>query len=158
MTKLSDQSKSSTQTPICQINPNKPDTASIDNQSDQGDLERGVAAQTTEDSTRQEVGVEKPNAQTTSLNNTEVAQTKLPKHSYVRSPVKTLTNNRTWYRLVSVIEHRGSEVSGHFVTYRKIDHSRGKWIYTSDLDVREVTAEYVHSRPPYMLFYERMSS
>ena len=141
-----------------------PDTASIlngikiDNQSDQGDLERGVAAQTTEDSTRQEVGVEKQNAQTTSLNNTAVAQTKLPEHSTVRSPVKTLTSNRTWYRLVSVIEHRGSEVSGHFVTYRKIDHSRGKWIYTSDLDVREVTAEYVHSRPPYMLFYERMSS
>ena len=153
MTKLSDQSKSSTQTPICQINPTKPDTASIDNQSDQGDLERGVAAQTTEESTRQEVGVEKPNAQTTS-----VVQTKLPEHSSVRSPVKTLTSNRTWYRLVSVIEHRGSEVSGHFVTYRKIDHSRGKWIYTSDLDVREVTAEYVHSRPPYMLFYERMSS
>ena len=153
MTKLTDQSKSSTETPIGQINPNKPDTASIDNQSEQGDLERGVAAQTTEDSTQQEVGVEKQNAQTTS-----VAQTKLPEHSTVRSPVKTLTNNRTWYRLVSVIEHRGSEVSGHFVTYRKIDHSRGKWIYTSDLDVREVTAEYVHSRPPYMLFYERMSS
>ncbi|XP_067928773.1 ubiquitin carboxyl-terminal hydrolase 30-like [Watersipora subatra] len=80
------------------------------------------------------------------------------KPSRARSTSFNKSDGRIWYSLVSVIEHRGSEVSGHFVTYRNVSREKGKWLYTSDLDVREVTAEHVHSRPPYMLFYERMDT
>lgn len=61
----------------------------------------------------------------------------------------------SWYKLMALIEHQGSETSGHFVTYRRVDKNSDRWIYTSDMNVREVTAEQVHNRAPYMLFYER---
>ncbi|KAF6026167.1 USP30 [Bugula neritina] len=66
----------------------------------------------------------------------------------------TSSSQPVWYRLVAVIEHRGSENSGHYICYRKFNNH---WVYTSDLDTREVTAEHVHTTVPYMLFYERGS-
>lgn len=41
------------------------------------------------------------------------------------------------------------------MTYRRVGDDSDRWIYTSDLNVREVTAERVHNIAPYMLFYEK---
>ena len=71
------------------------------------------------------------------------------------TPSFAQTSNFNWYRLVALIEHQGSESSGHFVTYRRVAINSNRWIYTSDLYVREVTAERVHQIAPYMLFYEK---
>ena len=66
------------------------------------------------------------------------------------------------YKLTAVVEHIGDMFSGHFVTYRRSPYVRAgerfsnKWLYTSDMAVREVSADEVLKAEAYMLFYERI--
>lgn len=66
------------------------------------------------------------------------------------------------YKLTAVIEHIGDMFSGHFVTYRRSPYVRAgekfssRWLYTSDIAVREVTVDEVLRAEAYMLFYERI--
>ena len=66
------------------------------------------------------------------------------------------------YRLYAVVEHIGDVFSGHFVTYRRSPYVRSgdkfsnRWLYTSDMAVREVSLAEVLKAEAYMLFYERI--
>ena len=66
------------------------------------------------------------------------------------------------YRLMAVVEHIGDVFSGHFVTYRRSPYIKSgekfssRWLYTSDIAVREVALEEVLRAEAYMLFYERI--
>ena len=66
------------------------------------------------------------------------------------------------YRLYAVVEHIGDVFSGHFVTYRRSPYVRAgdkfsnRWLYTSDMAVREVSLAEVLKAEAYMLFYERI--
>lgn len=66
------------------------------------------------------------------------------------------------YKLTAVVEHIGDMFSGHFVTYRRSPYVRAgerfsnKWLYTSDMAVREVSVDEVLKAEAYMLFYERI--
>jgi len=80
----------------------------------------------------------------------------------------TLSTERSFiYQLTAVIEHEGSAVSGHFVTYRRIRmggvlqhdddddaNKDGRWIRCSDESVRDADVTEVCSARAYMLFYE----
>lgn len=61
------------------------------------------------------------------------------------------------YKLVSVIVHSGNEDSGHFTTYRRANSNSDTWLYTSDLEVSEVSFSRVENANPYMLFYEKLT-
>jgi len=64
------------------------------------------------------------------------------------------------YKLSSVIEHRGSLKSGHFLAYKRLKWSdnekEGKWVYTSDENVQFCNEAEVHAAEAYMLFYEKV--
>ncbi|RXG54946.1 Ubiquitin carboxyl-terminal hydrolase 30 [Armadillidium vulgare] len=67
---------------------------------------------------------------------------------------------KTLYKLQAVIVHVGDAVSGHFVTYRRgsINTSlRNRWYYTSDMVVKEVSANEVLQSNMYMAIYEKCS-
>ena len=57
------------------------------------------------------------------------------------------------YELGAVIEHVGSPLSGHYITYRQQD--RRHWACTSDTSVYTVGTREVLSARAYMLFYNR---
>jgi len=65
------------------------------------------------------------------------------------------SNRSGLYALKALVEHQGSADSGHFVTYRRFCD---RWIYTSDMNVRQVSPSEVLARSPYMLFYEKVKS
>lgn len=59
------------------------------------------------------------------------------------------------YRLMSVIEHRGNAFSGHYVTYRRVQHKDANhWVLISDESVVQVRWKDVRRCQAYMLFYE----
>lgn len=58
------------------------------------------------------------------------------------------------YKLQAVVEHRGPVDAGHFVCYRRGNHS-GQWLYTSDSIVENIPLSNVLCANPYLLFYER---
>lgn len=66
------------------------------------------------------------------------------------------------YKLTAVVEHIGDTFSGHFVTYRRSPYLRAgekfssRWLYTSDMAVKEVPLDEVLKAEAYMLFYERI--
>jgi ubiquitin carboxyl-terminal hydrolase 16/45 len=71
------------------------------------------------------------------------------------------------YRLVGVIEHRGTESvhKGHYVAYvraRKLGNPQQQgscshsWFCADDRIISEVSLEDVLQREAYILFYERM--
>ncbi|XP_073982105.1 ubiquitin specific protease 30 isoform X1 [Rhodnius prolixus] len=76
------------------------------------------------------------------------------------------------YRLKSVVEHRGTVESGHFVTYRRgplqsdvrhrsnqfSTHSESRWFFTSDEIVRKSSMCDALSANAYLLFYEKCVS
>lgn len=61
------------------------------------------------------------------------------------------------YRLVGVVEHRGSMGSGHYVAYVRYSKGCGDsniWFHASDAYVREVSLDEVLRSQAYILFYE----
>jgi ubiquitin C-terminal hydrolase len=68
-----------------------------------------------------------------------------------------------WYRLTSVIEHKGNAFGGHYVCYRRLPahlQTKGcddkKWYYCSDDAIHVVRWDQVQRAQAYMLFYEAM--
>jgi ubiquitin carboxyl-terminal hydrolase 1 len=61
-----------------------------------------------------------------------------------------------WYRLMSVVEHRGNAFCGHYVAYRRDLANPGMWVYVSDEIVKSLPWDEVRRRQAYMLFYEKM--
>lgn len=68
------------------------------------------------------------------------------------------------YVLAAVVEHRGSAVGGHYVTYRRLpqrrdgrgqDFAEQEWVLCSDEYVRPVSTAEVLRAQCYMLFYVR---
>mmetsp|Transcript_12255 Transcript_12255/g.23260 ORF Transcript_12255/g.23260 Transcript_12255/m.23260 type:complete len:386 (-) Transcript_12255:2494-3651(-) len=55
------------------------------------------------------------------------------------------------YKLCAVVEHIGSALEGHYVTYKEV---KDQWYICSDEYVKEVPKASVMERPAYMLFYE----
>ena len=70
------------------------------------------------------------------------------------------------YKLMSVVEHHGDVMSGHFVTFRRAPSSTSgrddervtseQWLLTSDMHVRKVSRHEALTAEAYLLFYERM--
>jgi len=68
--------------------------------------------------------------------------------------------NKMQYSLQAVIVHTGGIDSGHYITYRKGpigSKAAGKWFYTSDGTVKQVSYDEVSRSAAYMLFYEKLS-
>ncbi|CAB9499089.1 terminal hydrolase 16 [Seminavis robusta] len=67
-----------------------------------------------------------------------------------------------WYRLASVIEHKGNAFGGHYVCYRRLPthlqtpDNESKWYFCSDDVVHIVGWNQVQRAQAYMLFYEAM--
>ena len=81
------------------------------------------------------------------------------------------------YSLQAVIVHSGGIDSGHYITYRYVtlaycrgiskfgflrkgpigSKSAGKWFYTSDGTVKQVSYDEVSRSAAYMLFYEKLT-
>ena len=63
------------------------------------------------------------------------------------------------YKLMSVVEHNGDVMSGHFVTFRRApsvnDRAPEQWLLSSDAQVRKVTRHDALNAEAYLLFYER---
>jgi ubiquitin C-terminal hydrolase len=66
------------------------------------------------------------------------------------------------YDLMSVVEHQGGSLGGHYVTMRRVpanfadgDGAACHWAYCSDSDVRPISSDEVAARQAYMLFYVR---
>ncbi len=57
-----------------------------------------------------------------------------------------------WYRLQSVLEHRGDAFHGHYMAYRR--DSFGGWVLVSDETVTRVSWQQVRLCQAYMLFYQ----
>ncbi|KAI8051252.1 hypothetical protein BDF22DRAFT_744864 [Syncephalis plumigaleata] len=79
------------------------------------------------------------------------------------------------YQLTAVVEHLGSHMSGHFVTYRRVRASQlltcvnapssispttvdDRWFRVSDRQVEPTTLDQVLTAQAYMLFYEQQDS
>ncbi|KAK9512303.1 hypothetical protein O3M35_000759 [Rhynocoris fuscipes] len=89
-----------------------------------------------------------------------------------RPTSESLSSHGPIYRLKSVVEHRGTVDSGHFVTYRRgplesnIRHrsnqfssqSESRWFFTSDDIVRKSSLCDALSAYAYLLFYEKCVS
>ena len=74
------------------------------------------------------------------------------RHALAPQPAEGRGSANLLYSLQAVIVHVGGANSGHYITYRKIRHSR--WVYTSDTSVYYVSSHTVMSSEAYMLFYE----
>lgn len=64
------------------------------------------------------------------------------------------------YRLVSVIEHHGSMMGGHYIAFKRITNpidpeDQGKFLLCNDGQTQLVEAADVLRRNPFMLFYEQ---
>ena len=57
------------------------------------------------------------------------------------------------YRLISVIEHRGSAFSGHYFTMRRASNS-SSWLLVDDQRIAQITWNDVRKCNAYMLIYE----
>lgn len=68
---------------------------------------------------------------------------------------RTTTGSRLLYRLMCVIEHRGSAFGGHYVTYRRGNWNDGNnfWVLVSDQCVSSRSWQDVKNCQAYMLFY-----
>ena len=59
------------------------------------------------------------------------------------------------YKLISIIEHRGSAHGGHYVTYRRNrSGDTGSWFIVSDDNVTAISWEEVRRSQAYMIIYE----
>ena len=58
------------------------------------------------------------------------------------------------YKLMSVIEHRGSAHGGHYVTYRRNGSGDSSWYIVSDDHVADISWDEVRRSQAYMLIYE----
>jgi ubiquitin C-terminal hydrolase len=74
-----------------------------------------------------------------------------------RSPSFTASLRPTgiYYRLMSVIEHRGGAEGGHYVCFRH-DDSNNHWLFCSDDVVKSCDWNIVKQAQAYMLFYEAL--
>ncbi len=71
-------------------------------------------------------------------------------------------NNRHSYKLMSVIEHRGSAFAGHYVTYRRVAptsllsdvSTSNNWAFVSDETISFITWKDVQKCSAYMMIYE----
>jgi uncharacterized UBP type Zn finger protein len=68
-------------------------------------------------------------------------------------PSQAYAPNRSYqeYQLCAVVEHIGTALEGHYVTYKLV---KDQWFICSDEYVKEVPRVAVMERPAYMLFYE----
>jgi hypothetical protein len=66
-----------------------------------------------------------------------------------------LRKNGIYYRLMSVIEHRGGAEGGHYVCFRR-DISIDRWLFCSDDVVKPCDWSIVKQAQAYMLFYEAL--
>lgn len=62
------------------------------------------------------------------------------------------------YKLMSVVEHKGSAFGGHYQTYRRVGSDQKEWALVSDESVVPRSWEDVRRCEAYMLLYEEMSS
>ena len=65
------------------------------------------------------------------------------------------------YKLTAVVVHLGDVSSGHFITYRRAPSANGqrfpdRWLYTSDVIVKQASLSEVLAADAYMLFYEKI--
>ena len=60
------------------------------------------------------------------------------------------------YELLSVVEHLGSESSGHYVSYKKLNND--VWMRFSDEQMRIVSKEQLLKCQAFLLFYRRTTS
>ncbi|XP_062582932.1 titin-like isoform X2 [Saccostrea cucullata] len=74
----------------------------------------------------------------------------------LRAP-KELKEALKHYRLFSVVEHIGSERSGHYICYVR-RHGNQKWNLCDDSYVKDVSLEEVRKCEAYLLFYEKYGS
>eukprot|EP00986_Skeletonema_menzelii_P016507 scaffold14840_cov127-Skeletonema_menzelii.AAC.3 len=61
------------------------------------------------------------------------------------------------YKLMSVVEHRGSAFGGHYQTYRRVGSECNEWVLVSDENVVPRSWEDVQTCEAYMLLYEGMT-
>ena len=61
------------------------------------------------------------------------------------------------YKLMSVVEHRGSAFGGHYQTYRRVGPEFNEWVLVSDENVVPRSWEDIQSCEAYMLLYEEIS-
>ena len=67
-----------------------------------------------------------------------------------------IDNSNTKYKLISVVNHRGSGLGGHYYTY-SYDTKLNKWFELNDESVREINLENVlENHDATMLIYERI--
>jgi ubiquitin carboxyl-terminal hydrolase 1 len=95
----------------------------------------------------------------------------LSKASSHNTQYDTVTTGRH-YQLTAVVEHLGSHMSGHFITYRRVRSFHllasvnapssipntainDRWFRVSDQHVEPITLDQVLTAQAYMLFYEQ---
>jgi len=59
------------------------------------------------------------------------------------------------YNLSSVVEHVGSAMGGHYLSYKRKGPSSSQWLRCSDTDVREVDVGAVLGAQAFLLFYKK---
>ncbi len=70
----------------------------------------------------------------------------------------TESTDKLPYKLMSVVEHRGSAFGGHYQTYRRVGSNCNEWVLVSDESVVPRSWEDVQTCEAYMLLYEEMTS